>query len=1104
MKINKNDYTIIAKELTKELIDKITGNDEEWLFGKIPSKNVMIGMIDGASMEESILKNDDSSNNRFETIPSIGLRFRVSKNCSDISIILKGKLFYRTRPSFEEQQRFILEKYSKKEDKIFLSPDELIKYLEEKKKDIQYIEEKEQLVNIYKSINLESLGEFRYKPGDDLDLLNKQIEEQLIKVIDAIKMNSFCYKPIWRNVSSFLNLESFKTILSASEMNAIPNWNIKLHISYDDYEKYKEIVVQLVNNTNKIAKAGSYETAIFNGGLKIKSNVDFLPIQLNSLKYYYTDNPTLPALGNNCTVIKKDNYIETENIPIYYQNRVITIDKFNSYVEFAKLVEDPISNLKYIHREMNKKLNEYKKDLENIKNIVDSTYLNSFGEEISEFEHEIRRFYYGIELIENKSDVRQAFKLMNETFALNKKYIGWRMFQIVFIVSEIADMINCEYHGTPNFDERDTDIDNVDLIYFPTGGGKTETFLGCVIFSAFFDRIRGKENGATAIIKYPLRLLAAQQLDRVLVLTINANKTKEKYQLTGDQFSVGFFTGSKNTPNEISEKKLQEINSLPQETKNNLYRQIDICPICKKEMNVSFDASSWKLTHVCSDPNCGFIPPIYIVDDEIYRFAPTFIISTIDKMANIGTSMGFKSLFGQSKNRCHQHGFLKYNDKCYVNKCKCSIDYDIERKDPIPTLSIQDELHLVNESLGTFDSHYESLIQYYCENLVPKEQRKKIKFIGATATISDYQRHIRGLYNKNAKKFPTSVKKENFYSKTDENDISRIIVGAALYGGSITDSIQKMVTLFRIIVSKWMVDCADKLQAVKELGFSGDENTLLSILHNYLISIIYNNSKNDAGTIRAVLENQGSNMLRSENVQDFDIAEITGDVEFKTIKNVMHDVESDSNKYNTKNVIVATSAISHGVDEDCFNQIFFFGMPNQTSEYIQAYSRVGRAYTGIVFDVFRIIRDRDKSYLKNFYNFHQYKDLLINPVPINRYAKNAIYSTLPGIFAALLYQHYVKKSKAIEVTKLINSGGFNLETILEDIKQIYDCNFQDSKLYEEIIVFEVTKMFNAFKNNTSSEITIADLIRNSNSKHKGPMTNLRDVDIPLEIEMKGD
>ena len=69
----------------------------------------------------------------------------------------------------------------------------------------------------------------------------------------------------------------------------------------------------MVNNTNKIAKAGSYETAIFNGGLKIKSNEDFLPIQLNSLKYYYTDNPTLPALGNNCTVIKKDNCIETEN-----------------------------------------------------------------------------------------------------------------------------------------------------------------------------------------------------------------------------------------------------------------------------------------------------------------------------------------------------------------------------------------------------------------------------------------------------------------------------------------------------------------------------------------------------------------------------------------------------------------------------------------------------------------------------------------------------------------------------------------------------------------------------------------------------------------------
>jgi hypothetical protein len=115
-------------------------------------------------------------------------------------------------------------------------------------------------------------------------------------------------------------------------------------------------------------------------------------------------------------------------------------------------------------------------------------------------------------------------------------------------------------------------------------------------------------------------------------------------------------------------------------------------------------------------------------------------------MANIGTSMGFKALFGQATNRCVKHGFISSGNRCKVPGCKCQIELDINRKDPIPTLSIQDEMHLVNQSLGTFDSHYESLIQYYCSNLVPRSQRKTIKYIGATATISNFDEHIRNLY----------------------------------------------------------------------------------------------------------------------------------------------------------------------------------------------------------------------------------------------------------------------------------------------------------------------------------------------------------------------
>ena len=1105
MKINKNDCTLVAESLKDELIQDITGNNEEWLFGKVPSENVMIGMIDGAMQESSILKGEEVDDKKFKTIPSIGLRFRVPKETNSIKIKINGKLFYRIKPTFTQQLKFLLSQFNGKEGLNVSSKQELLQCIENIKKENKDAEPRESIVQVNESIMLNDFGLFDFDINDDkksTENINAQLSKKIADAIDLIRTKSVGYKNTKLLVSELLDESRYDDKILAYQFMAVPNWNFQLYLSVERYEKYNEVLVQLVNFTDKIAKSGSYETAIFNGGLEVQCNEGFKPFHFNATKHYYTDKPELPAIGNNCTInVISNTVIATENIPVYRQHRVLTNDNFVSYIEFNKLINDPIANLSFIHKKMVEKLNSYKLDLTYARNHEIEEYVNGFEKEVNDFEFEINRFKYGIELINNKSDVRKAFELMNRTFALNKNYSGWRMFQIVFIVSELADIINCEYKGTPGF--HCNDINNVDLIYFPTGGGKTETFLGCVIFAAFFDRIRGKENGVTSIIKYPLRLLAAQQLDRILFLTINANKIKKEYRIPGDDFSVGFFTGSKNTPNRIDDKKKEEIDISAQKTKNDNYRQIDICPICKKEMNIVFDEDRWVLKHVCSDPNCGFEPPIYIVDDEIYRYTPTFVISTIDKMANIGTSLGFKSLLGQSTTRCTKHGFLSYSGGCSVPKCRCELETDVDRKDPIPTLFIQDEMHLVNESLGTFDSHYESLIQYYCERLVPKEHRKTIKFIGATATISDFEKHIKGLYNKDAKKFPTSIKKENFYSRIDEKEISRIIIGAALYGGSITDSVQKITTLMRIIVSEWILNSSEKILELKKLGFSGNEEDLKSILNYYLIAIIYNNSKNDAGEVYTALENIGNNTLLAHNLPKFDIAEITGDVEFKTIKGVMHDVEASENKYETKNVIIATSAISHGVDEDCFNQIYFFGMPNQTSEYIQAYSRAGRKFTGIVFDIFRIVRDRDKSYLKNFYNFHEYKDLLINPVPINRYAKNAVYSTVPGIVAALLYHCYVKKSRAIDVTKAINNGALTLDLLLQDVLNIYECDSQDSKLYKEIITTEVTKIFNAFKANTNSDIKISDLIKNATTRHKGPMTNLRDVDVPLEVAMKG-
>lgn len=167
-----------------------------------------------------------------------------------------------------------------------------------------------------------------------------------------------------------------------------------------------------------------------------------------------------------------------------------------------------------------------------------------------------------------------------------------------------------------------------------------------------------------------------------------------------------------------------------------------------------------------------------MVDDDIYRFLPSVIISTVDKMTAIGFNSRFHNLLCGAEFKCPKHG---YTDKttCWIKDCEC-IPSDFERvrmKDPAPTLLIQDELHLIKESLGTYDAHYESLIEYFIKNL--SGCNRGIKVIGATATISAYEQQAKHLYWKNAIRFPAASPylDHNFYSRIDENDTCRIILG---------------------------------------------------------------------------------------------------------------------------------------------------------------------------------------------------------------------------------------------------------------------------------------------------------------------------------------
>lgn len=1104
-KNDKLNHTIVAEKITSKLIDVISGRDEKSLIGQKPSEIVMLGMIKAGKDMNLVMDSTINDVVDFKSISSIGVTVRYSKGTSKINISIKGNFYYRTKPSYEQQIEYLLSEYSKKYKCDIKTVNELKDIIETNKSSYDFVYPNCSVMNYYRTIKLEECI-----PSFEFDLFNVEksteqfnefVNEKLKEKIVEIQNASYSIPNDERAIDTFLSMPKYNMFLDSIAKLSMPNWSLKLYTKHHSYELYDELTVQVINSTLMISDPNTYDTTLYNTGLTIRNDNGFVPIKLNSIKHDYFGTSDVYALGINCAVTDKVNFVETSNIPMYKQQRIKTLDDFNDEITFYNLINKPIEKLKVINSKLEESLRNHKRDYELHKNKNSENYNNELLKDINLFEKEIFRFSYGIYLLENKKDVLNAFILMNKAFAKNKKGIkSWRLFQIVFIVSEINDMVYSEYNGNSWY--HNYNISNVDMIYFSTGGGKTEAFLGCVTFSLFFDRIRGKKEGTTAFIKYPLRLLTTQQLDRVLTLLLQANEVKDEENISGEKFDVGLLIGKEVSPNRITKELLNKYKYYDEKTWNEKFRKIDYCPKCKKEVKVVFDEEDWKLKHTC--PECGVLP-VTIVDDEIFRKPTSIIVSSIDKMAAIGLFPGFKAIFGKNFGKCIKHGYVwNQRKKCSCEQCSNIIIDSPKLKDPVPTLFIQDELHLLNESLGTYDSHYETFIQYFTEHLLPEKDRKTIKFIGATATISEFQDHCYNLYLKNGVSFPTNIKNKNFYSYVDEDDLNRIIIAAALYGASITESIQKVVTLFRKIILDYEKKADVCLEEFKLLGFVGNSQDLYDTLNDYLISIIYNNSKMDSSNLQQAIENLGDNDLTTNNYPSFNIGNISGDEDFTKIKDIMHNIEITKDKKDTDNLILATSAISHGVDEDCFNQIFFFGMPNKTSEYIQSYSRVGRKYTGIVFDVIRIVRDRDRSYLKNFLQYHEFKELLIEPVPINRWAKMAIYSTLPGIVSAIILQYYNGDGWANNAHDMIVNNIIKLEDLISIVKHSYGCAdaTPEASIYSQIIEEEVSNIYYCLKNNSSRDF-LSNGIAAGNKYGFSPMDSLRDVDVTLEVKLKG-
>ena len=1131
-----NNYNILAKHIVSNYSNRISGNDiQNYLIGEDPAKRVMVGMLAENRVDNTFEGTyKENLETRFESVPSLSVTFVVKKGSTgSIHVIPQGLLFYTVAPDYDNTVKFVLQSYSEKDRCVYNSIDELC--------DI-YAEQKLDLPQTHKVINMaEFMGAGIEISSGEFKTLKKHLEKEISEKLNVLAediMKEIRIVP--KMTISFFDLqtkERFAAKSSAKEQQSYPNWTIDIVCNITEEADSYRFLLQMVNNTIMQNNTDTgYVPKIFNAGIRVVGDegIIFNEIELDYFKNSYKEKQPIYAIAENTSAkfVEECNEILTDNIPLYYQNRLRTKDQYNQYITFEKLIDDPVSNLRKIYAEMQKDYVKCEAELQN------SAFLNSaakqkFQKDLDTYKQEIDRFERGIKQIEFKDFVKKSFIYMNKTFCTKldgefKNINGWRLFQIVFIVSLICEIIRSEYKDDSTLIQSDIEVAN--LLYFPTGGGKTEAFLGSCVFAMFFDRLRGKNHGLTAMLKYPLRLLAVQQLERVLVIVVKANIVREaSVELKNTNiFEVGFFVGKNNTPNNISSREpLSDrgdshgskalILESDEETLNDYYRFIDTCPVCgKKQINMRFNKNYWKLEHYCANRECRMDSlPLLIVDSEIYRYMPSIVVSTIDKMAMLGTTNEFKMLFGQVKKWCPKHGFSCQN-KCLVSieGCNESVRNINILKDPIPTLFIQDEMHLVKESLGTFDAHYESFVNYYVKNLVPKEQRKQIRFIGATATISMYEEHIRHLFHMAGRRFPCEypsiTSKEDFYSYTDKNDITRIILGYAPYGRSITNGMWESVYIMRTILYSLIVNAETLYQELQAQGFSESLDNLKNMLFDYWIELVYYNRKQDAMELDNSFQNQGNNYLEEKGIPKFNIEQMTSDVDFQTVRKTLFDIQTNRGDLESTNLLLATSTISHGVDEDSFNIMYFFGIPNNNAEYIQAYSRTGRKYTGIVIDVIRLMRIRDRSYLKNFVVFHQNKDDLIEAVPINRWAKNAIYSTLPGLLSAVLMQYYTVELgvdsiyRAVDLKKLLSEGKIDIDNVIKILIGAYACNNQEklSLAYREVIQEETHRVLIGIANgNFQKDEFLSNAIARYTHGKKRPMISLRDTEEQIEIKI---
>jgi hypothetical protein len=920
--------------------------------------------------------------------------------------------------------------------------------------------------------------------------------------------------------------DDFKAAINSLITSVIPEWDWNTTCNIESGVQGEVLSVIFENVSPMPNKSSNRESYLFDVMAVFEFTQNTVrPHELELAPRGFRYDRMVWGRGFNCAVIKEsENLYRTTHTPLHMQKRYDSQTKPEAL--FDVLAQNPVPTLRKILESMQSYLQEW----DSAKSVYQSQYGSEwvnfeleFQRDRLLFEAETERFAQGLRLIETNPDVALAFKLTNETFLRTgmhptKPKTSWRLFQIVFLVTQIPGVAALESQDPLGLLEREM----VDIIYFPTGGGKTEAYLGILVFHCFFDRLRGKAAGVTAWLRFPLRLLTLQQTQRMadvigIAELVRQGQTDSRFKNVAG-FSVGYFVGESSSPNMLkpgSEKADDRVawSRANDPTERDKWKRVVTCPACRTPtVRVDLDEVATRIIHRCTNANCLFPDgkiPIYIVDNEIYRYLPSVIVGTIDKLAGLGNQRKFSLILGAVTGRCVKHGY--FNSKCCQDECKDEKQWKKDKSQlprglSGPTLFIQDELHLLREGLGTFDGHYETFTQELIKEL---GQEGPLKIIASSATIEAFERQVEHLYGRpriKARVFPGIGPRleQSFYAQTRDYP-QRLFLGIIPHNKTILNTILELLeyihsevqTLYRASLTS-----ANPYGGQVQPG-SGDWTALIDY---YLTSLTYFLANRDLSSVRTDVETHVNSNLQNDGYSALNLAELTGSTLTSEVARILETVEQPYQVGNP-DAILATSMVSHGVDVDRFNTMIFYGMPRQNAEYIQSSSRVGRSHVGLVLICLHPVRERDQSHYNYFVKYHQFLGQLVEPVAINRWSKFSIERTLPGLFMGILLQLIANNSGDANpgkfymvetIKKKISTGEITADQFIPLLRRAYRVDAPASpseQFFNDEIEQRVKQFLDQIVGASSQSLFVSEVL------YPQPMRSLRDVDEAIDIEL---